>query len=594
MYYIRLKGLGVSPGVAQGEAYLAERIVFTSRRESIPEEKVDRELARFNGAINRTRKQITQIRDNIKDTIGEEHSFIFEAHLMILDDKTLIGDIVKIIRGEKVRAEWAISQVHEKYKTLFDSIQDDYFRQRGSDVSDVLSKIYLSLDVRKKITADDDSEKILVAHDLLPSEAAHSLSKGNVLAVVLDMGGQTSHTAILARSLNIPAVVGLSDATSRVNAGDYLIVDGTEGEVFINPDPAIRKEFISKKKKYDDYQKELRKTAKLKSVTLDQVVFSPMANIELPTEMGQALSLGAEGIGLFRSEFIYLQSTLLPKEEDHFEIYRKLAEDSESLPIYIRTMDVGGEKNLPQLNIAKEPNPALGLRAIRLSLREKKIFKIQLRAILRASVFGDVKILIPMVTEIEEISEIKYLLEESKEELRQKKQKFNPEIPLGIMIEVPAAAAITDLLVHEVDFFSIGTNDLIQYYLAVDRTNELVSYLYKPFHPSVLRLIRHIIKTAQRFGKEVTVCGEMAADPLSALVLLGFGLRKFSMNPIFIPRVKNTLRSVESASINKIVARAMQKRTAQEIEEYLLEKILFHYPKAFLMGQASLKNISGR
>jgi phosphotransferase system enzyme I (PtsI) len=590
MEYIRLRGIGVSPGVAQGEASLAERIVFSSRREGVPREGVKSELSRLKGALTRTREQIIKIRDEIKDKVGEEHSFIFEAHLMILDDKTLIGDITEIVGKEKVRAEWAITQVHEKYKKLFESIEDDYLRQRGSDVSDVLSKIYLNLDVQGAEQTDDGREKILVAHDLLPSEAAHSLSKGNVLAVVLDMGGQTSHTAILARSLNIPAVVGLSDATSRVKSGDYLIVDGTDGEVFINPAPAIRKEFISKKKKYDDYQRELRKTAKLKSITLDQVKFTPLANIELPTEMGQALSLGAEGIGLFRSEFIYLQSTLLPSEEDHFEIYRMLAKDSDNLPIYIRTMDVGGEKNLPQLKIEKEPNPALGLRAIRLSLREREIFKVQLRAILRASVFGNVKILIPMVTEIEELHEIKFLLEEVKAELTEKKIKFNPHIPLGVMIEVPAAAAITDLMVSEVDYFSIGTNDLIQYYLAVDRSNELVSYLYKPFHPSVLRLIRHIIRTAQRFGKDVTVCGEMAADPLSALVLLGFGLRKFSMNPIFIPRVKNTLRSVEYASVKRIVARAMKRRTAQEIEECLLENVLVRYPLAFLRGQASLKN----
>lgn len=590
MDYVRLRGIGVSPGVSQGEAYLAERVVFTSRRDSIPPDKVKGELERLNQAISRTREQLAQIRDEIKEKVGEEHSFIFEAHLMIVDDKSLIAEIKEIVETEEVTAEWAISKVHEKYMNLFDSIQDEYFRQRGSDVSDVLSKIYLGLDLQEETTPDDGREMILVAHDLLPSEAAHSLSKGNVLAVVLDMGGQTSHTAILARSMNIPAVVGLSDATKRINKGDYLIVDGTAGEVFINPAPAIRKEFVSKKKKYEDYQLELKKTAKLRSITLDRVEFTLLANIELPREVGPALSLGAEGIGLFRSEFIYLQNTLLPTEEDHLEIYSQLAKDSGAYPIYIRTMDVGGEKNLPQLNIEKEPNPALGLRAIRLSLRERELFKIQLRAIFRASRDGNVKILFPMVTELEEVHEIKLLLEEVKAELREKKIDFNPDIPLGIMIEVPAAAAITDLLVQEVDYISIGTNDLIQYYLAVDRSNELVSYLYKPFHPSVLRLIQHIIKTGQSYGKEVTVCGEMAADPLSALVLLGFGLRRFSMNPIFIPRVKNTLRSVDCADIKKIVARAMQQKTAQEIEEYLLEKIVSQYPKAFLMGNASLKS----
>jgi phosphotransferase system enzyme I (PtsI) len=292
-------------------------------------------------------------------------------------------------------------------------------------------------------------------------------------------------------------------------------------------------------------------------LTLDGVKFSPLANIELPEEVNLALSLGAEGIGLFRSEFIYLQSTSLPSEQDHFSIYSRIAKDAYPHPVYIRTIDVGGEKNLPQLKIEKEPNPALGLRAIRFSLRDKDLFKIQLRAILRASIQKNVKILIPMITEMEEMQEVKILLREVKDELKAKRIKFDEKIPLGVMIEVPAAAAITDLLVKEVDYLSIGTNDLIQYYLAVDRSNEFVSYLYKPLHPSILRLLRFIIETAHREGKEITVCGEMAADPLSAIVLLGFGLKKFSMNPIFIPRIKKALRSVEHKTVKRVIQKAM-------------------------------------
>jgi len=366
---------------------------------------------------------------------------------------------------------------------------------------------------------------------------------------------------------------------------DILIVDGTDGEVIINPPLAIRKEFASKKEKYDDYQQELKKTARLRSSTLDEVVFSPLANIELPEEVDLAFSLGAEGIGLFRSEFIYFQSTSLPTEEDHFLIYSRIAKEAYPSPVYIRTVDVGGEKNLPQLKIEKEPNPALGLRAIRLSLRDRELFKIQLRAILRASSLKNVRILFPMITELEEVKEVKLLFQEVKGELEAKRIKFDENIPLGVMIEVPAAAAISDILVKEVDYLSIGTNDLIQYYLAVDRSNELVSYLFKPLHPSVLRLIKFIIQNAQKEGKEVTVCGEMAADPLSAIVLLGFGLRKFSMNPIFIPRIKNVLRSVEYKTVKGIVQKAMALKTAQEIEEYIIEKILVKHPKAFLMGQ---------
>ena len=585
MDYFRLRGIGVSPGIAIGEVLLTEGVIFTDRKERIAPPQVEEELRRLKKAIERTRGQLTRIIEQIKEKMGEEYSFIFEAHLLILEGKSLHSDFERIIKGENCRAEWALSRAYDKYKKLFESLSDEYFRERKSDITDVLARIYRNLESVDQKKEDEGKEKILVSHELLPSEAAVKLSKGNVLAIAIDMGGQTSHTAILARSLDVPAVVGLHNISQKVKNGDTLIVDGTDGEIIVNPPLAIRKEFFSKKKKYDDYRKELRKTAKLSSLTLDDVRFFPLANIELPEEVDLALSLGAEGIGLFRSEFIYLQSTSLPTEKDHFSIYSRIAKEAYPHPVYIRTVDLGGEKNLPQLKIEKEPNPALGLRAIRFSLRDKDLFKVQLKAILRASLLKNVRILIPMITEIEEVLEVKLLFQEVKEELKKKRIKFDENIPLGVMIEVPAAAAITDLLIKEVDYISIGTNDLIQYYLAVDRSNEFVSYLYKPLHPSVLRLVKFIIETAQREGKEITVCGEMAADPLSAIVLLGFGLKKFSMNPIFIPRIKKALRSVEYKTVKRVVQKAMTLRTAQEIEEYVIEKILAKHPKAFLMGQ---------
>lgn len=585
MDYFRLRGIGVSPGIALGEVLLTERVIFTERKENISPHKVEEELKRLKKAIKRTRGQLTQIKEQIKETMGEEYSFIFEAHLLILEGKSLHANFERIIKEENCRAEWALSRIHDKYDKLFESLKDEYFKQRKSDITDVLARVYRNLESVDPKREDEGREKILVSHELLPSEAAVKLSKGNVLAVALDMGGQTSHTAILARSLDVPAVVGLHNISQKVKNGDTLIVDGTAGEVLVNPPLAIRKEFLSKKQKYNDYRKELRKTAKLSSLTLDDVGFSPLANIELPEEVNLALSLGAEGIGLFRSEFIYFQSTSLPSEEDHFSIYSRIAKEAYPHPVYIRTVDLGGEKNLPQLKIEKEPNPALGLRAIRFSLRDKDLFKIQLRAILRASIHKNVKILFPMITEIEEVEEVKLLLREVKDELKTKRIKFDEKIPLGVMIEVPAAAAITDLLVKEVDYLSIGTNDLIQYYLAVDRSNEFVSYLYKPLHPSVLRLLKFIIETAHRAGKEITVCGEMAADPLSAIALLGLGLKKFSMNPIFIPRIKKALRSVEHKTVKRVIQKAMTLRTAQEIEECIIENILAKHPKAFLMGQ---------
>jgi len=585
MEYSRLRGIGVSPGISIGEALLTERVVFTSRRENISSSQVEKELGRLKKAIRRTKEQLVIIKKKIKSKIGEEHSFIFDAHLLILEDKSLLSRLERVIKEEKSAAEWAISRVHDECIEIFESITDEYFRQRKSDVSDVLSKIYRNLELPGKRKEGDGEDKILVGHDLLPSEAASRLSRGNILAVALDAGGQTSHTAILARSLNIPAVMGLRDITKKVKNGDCLIVDGTDGEIIINPPLAIKKEFASKKKKYDDYRKELKKTAKLSPSTLDGVRFSPLANIELPEEVGLAFSFGAEGIGLFRSEFIYFQNPVFPSEEEHFRIYSRIAEEANPFPVYIRTVDVGGEKNLQQLKIEKEPNPALGLRAIRFSLREREQFKIQLTAILRASAKKNVRVLIPMITEIEEIGEVKLLLDEVKEELRERRLEFDENIPLGVMIEVPAAAAISDIIIKEVDYLSIGTNDLIQYYLAVDRSNEFVSYLFKPLHPSVLRLIKFIIDAAHKEGKEVTVCGEMAADPISAIMLFGFGLRKFSMNPIFIPRIKRALRSVECKTVRDIIQKAMTLKTAQEIEEFIIERILVKHPEAFLMGK---------
>jgi phosphotransferase system enzyme I (PtsI) len=581
----RLRGIGVSPGIAMGEVALSERVIFTSRREAIPAGQVEDELRRLRRAIERTKDELVRIKTDISSKMGEEHAFIFEAHLMILEDPSLLSGLEKVIVEGKVRSEWALSRTNARYEQVFEAMNDEYFKQRKSDISDVLTKIYRNLETRKEKKESPDGQKVLVAHDLLPSEAATSFSVKNILAVVLDMGGQTSHTAILARSLNIPAVVGLHNVTLRVKNGDFLIVDGTDGEVIVNPTPVVRREFQSKKEKYDKYRKDLQKTARLASRTLDGVVFVPMANIELPEEVAQARSYGAEGIGLFRSEFIYLQRTTLPTEEDHLAIYERLAREAYPMPVYIRTVDIGGEKTLPQLNIEKEPNPALGLRAIRFSLRNRDMFRMQLRAILRASVKGNVRVLVPMITEIEEIFEVKALFEEVKDGLRRAGERFDEKIPLGAMIEVPAAAALMDHLAGELDFLSIGTNDLIQYYLAVDRSNEFVSYLYKPLHPAVLRLIKYVIETAEAAGKEVAVCGEMAADPLSALVLLGFGLRTFSMNPIFIPRIKKALRSIEVATVEKVLAEAMKCASAQEIEERVIEGILVKHPEVFLMGQ---------
>lgn len=587
MEYIRLRGIGVSPGIAMGETFLKVPTTLAVRKENIPASQVDKEIERLKAAFEKTERELQAIKEKIKKVAGEEQAILLEAHLMILRDKSLFTGLEKIIRQEKVKAEWALEEINRKYREIFESINDEYFRQRQADIFDVLLRIQRNLkpESNRRREQPDDRKVILVAHDLLPSEAASRFSRGNVIGVALDMGGPTSHTAILARSLDIPAVVGLHNITAQVKDGDFLIVDGTDGEVLINPPQAIRKEFQSKKEKYDKYRLELRKIAKLPSMTLDGVTFTPLANIELPEEVSVAFSLGAEGIGLFRSEFIYLQRESLPSEEEHVEVYSKLARRCHPRPVYIRTLDIGGEKSYSQFNLEAEPNPALGLRAIRFSLKNPEIFRLQLRAILRASSLGNVRLLFPMITELEEILIIKELLDEVKAELRRQRVRFDENIPIGIMIEVPAAAAITEFLAKEVDFISIGTNDLIQYFLAVDRSNESVSYLYKPLHPSVLRLIKQVIDGANELGREVAVCGEMAADPLSALILLGFGLKIFSMNPIFIPRIKKALRSVEYKTVKEAAEEVLKLKTSQDIEEYFIERVLSRHPQAFLTTQ---------
>ncbi len=585
MEVIRLRGLAVSPGIGMGEAILSEMIVFTSRRETISDHQVPDELKRLRRAFDRTKEELQRLKSYIEKQMGKDQAFIFDAHLMILDDPMLISNLEKVITEEKVKAEWAITTVNNHFASLFESLSDEYFQQRKTDISDVLARVYRHLERKKQKKEDLDKPVILVARELLPSEAAIYLSQKNVMGVVLDMGGMTSHTAILARSLNIPAVVGLHDASLKVKTGDFIIVDGTDGEVILNPSPAIKREFNSKKERYQNYQKELKKIARLKSRTLDGVDFIPLANIELPEEVETAFSFGAEGVGLFRSEFIYLQRPTLPSEEDHLSIYRQMARRTYPRPVYIRTIDIGGEKSLPWLNIEKEPNPALGLRAIRFSLRNRELFRTQIRAILKASERHNVRLMAPMITELEEVVELKTIVEEVKDELRQNKIPFDEEMPIGVMIEVPGAAVLIDSIIQEVDYVSIGTNDLIQYYLAVDRGNEAVSYLFKPHHPAVLQLLARVIKTVNKAGKEVTVCGEMAADPLSAIILLGMGLRHFSMNPIFIPRVKKALKEVETRTAREAVKQALKLKTATEIEEFMIEAIIRKYPQAFFLSR---------
>jgi phosphotransferase system enzyme I (PtsI) len=501
---------------------------------------------------------------------------------MILDDQMLIQDTVDTIRKKKVNAEWALDLTLEKLDTAFEAIEDEYLRERRSDLHYVSERIFRNLLGKKH----DDITKIkgkviVVAHDLSPADTLQMNLK-HVAGFITDIGGKVSHTAILARSLGIPAVVGLEVATSLINGGDLLIIDGETGEVVINATEEISQAFVERKRRTKSLEREVLKYASLPAETRDGVRVRLQANIEMVEEVPSAKMHGAEGIGLYRTEILYLNRKDLPTEEEHYQTYRRLVESVYPATATIRTLDIGGDKFLPDYSKSNEMNPAMGLRAIRFSLKETGIFKTQLRGILRASVHGKLRILFPMISGVEEIRQAKAILEEVKRGLVKAKIPFDRGIKTGAMIEIPSASDIADILAKEVDFFSIGTNDLIQYALAVDRINEHVSYLYEPLHPAVLRIIRWVVQSGHQAGIPVAICGEMAAEPAYAIILLGLGLDEFSMNPVSIPKVKKMLRMSMFEETRSLVEKLFQFSTASEIERHVRNWMAEKLPKDFI------------
>ena len=577
-----IQGIGASPGIIVGKAYLVERSKVRLPQKGIHPDQVEEEVKRFLKAIQESRDQLMEIKEKILDPEVRRHSFILDVHLMILDDQMLIQDTVDTIRKKKVNAEWALDLTLEKLDTAFEAIEDEYLRERRSDLHYVSERIFRNLLGKKH----DDITKIkgkviVVAHDLSPADTLQMNLK-HVAGFITDIGGKVSHTAILARSLSIPAVVGLEVATSLINGGDLLIIDGETGEVVINATEEISQAFVERKRRTKSLEREVLKYASLPAETRDGVRVRLQANIEMVEEVPSAKMHGAEGIGLYRTEILYLNRKDLPTEEEHYQTYRQLVESVYPATATIRTLDIGGDKFLPDYSKSNEMNPAMGLRAIRFSLKETGIFKTQLRGILRASVHGKLRILFPMISGVEEIRQAKAILEEVKRGLVRAKIPFDRGIKTGAMIEIPSASDIADILAKEVDFFSIGTNDLIQYALAVDRINEHVSYLYEPLHPAVLRIIRWVVQSGHQAGIPVAICGEMAAEPVYAIILLGLGLDEFSMNPVSIPKVKKMLRMSMFEETRSLVEKLFQFSTVLEIERHVRNWMAERLPKDFI------------
>jgi phosphotransferase system enzyme I (PtsI) len=578
----KIIGKPVSSGIIIGKALLFnshKEIVF---KESISEDAVEKEINRFENSVKKTRAQLKKIYLNLQKSMGKDSALIIETQYLLLKEGNLISDIRNLIVSEMVNTEWAIKEVEKKYIELFSQIMDLSFKERINDISDVLSRLLKNLKVHKKDEAPEIENVILVADDISPSMAANLMSRGKLLGLVLDYGGETGHTTILARTLEIPTILHTLDASHSIANDDLLIVDGLSGEVYVNPTPATIAKINIKKEKYQVYKEHLKEVIKLPDMTKDKKPFKLFGNIELAFESDMLLSHGAKGIGLFRTEFLFMDPSIAFSSDQQYMIYKNVAQKMYPYPVVIRTFDIGRDKVYDSFQIEEdELNPALGIMAVRLFLRQKEIFKAQIKGILRANESGNIKLMFPMVTEIEEIHTIKVLVEEAKEELR--KDKHNGKnVSFGIMIEIPGAVALIKHLADVVDFFSIGTNDLIQYSLAVDRNKDSVAYLYNPFHPGVVKILMEIREETNKIGKEVTICGEMAGRPFTALMLLGMGYTNFSMTPLSIAEIKRVFTQIHYSYVKKTVKELTKFSSKTEIEEFLIETMLKKYPDLFI------------
>ena len=570
MSEIVLKGVPAASGIACGPAFILDKQDFIVPKRAIMDQEVVIEIARFEEALGKTRDEIFDIKKKIEQERGGQNAQIFDAHLMVLEDKMLIQEVIKGIREQKLAAEYIFFMVLKKFTQSFAKIKDEYLRERTADVNDIGRRVLKHLMDESRLHDLDNltEDLIIVAHDLSPSDAVSMYNK-KILAFVTDIGGRTSHTAIIAKSLGVPAVVGLKDATLRISNQDFIIVDGRKGIVIINPEASTVNLYQKEQNKIIASLGSLDDIKDLPAETLDKKSVSILANLEISEEVRVVEKSGPQGIGLYRTEFFYMNRIDLPSEEEQFKSYRLVAEAMGSQPVIIRTLDLGGDKFISSVQIPKDMSPFLGWRAIQFCLERPDIFKTQLRAILRASVFGNLRMMYPMIAGLGELRKANAILDDVKKSLREENIPFNEKMPVGIMIEVPAAVMVADLLVKEADFFSIGTNDLIQYTLAVDRVNEKTAHLYQPFHPAVLRMIKRVIDVGHAEGKQVSLCGEMSGEPSQAILLIGMGIDALSMSSASILPIKKLIRSIKFSDAQRLAREVLELSTAPEIEEFV-------------------------